>query len=332
MKIKLKQIVVAVVAMVATSLFAEFDWEEAADKGLINMVNLSPSTPVGTVLQDNTCYFVNQNVTLDASEMAGQSALKVPAGASVWILLMNKSVTLTVKGGHGSGQVPGGAGIEVPNGAKLVICGEGTLDATGGNAANGGDGTMAMLAQRVYDEPFALTSNAFTRIGYDFLGWTDTNGVHYADGETVSNLTAAAGVTVALSAEWQPQSFTVTFIPGGGTVDPVNPGGTQDGHEGVQLWANGPYWATMNCGATKIGQAGSYYAGPGDTKGKSVSGGGLTGSLVANSGTTIWGNGWRKPTATDILSKAWPTSSTPRPMTRKAAKSCPQLLAMMPMR
>ena len=124
--------------MVATSLFAEFDWETAADDGLINMVNLSPTTPVGTVLQDNTCYFVNQNVTLDASGMTGQSALKVPAGASVWILLMNK--TLTVKGGHGSGQVPGGAGIEVPNGAKLVICGQGKLVATGGNAAAGGNG------------------------------------------------------------------------------------------------------------------------------------------------------------------------------------------------
>ena len=82
--------------------------------------------------------------------MAGQSALKVPAGASVWILLMNKSVTLTVKGGHGTGQVPGGAGIEVPNGAKLVICGEGTLDATGGNAANGGDGASGGAGEMEY--------------------------------------------------------------------------------------------------------------------------------------------------------------------------------------
>ena len=45
MKIKLKQIVVAVVTMVATSLFAEFDWEAAAGDGLIKMVNLKPSAP-----------------------------------------------------------------------------------------------------------------------------------------------------------------------------------------------------------------------------------------------------------------------------------------------
>ena len=46
MKIKLKQIVVAIVTMVATSLFAEFDWEAAAEDDLINMVNLKPSAPV----------------------------------------------------------------------------------------------------------------------------------------------------------------------------------------------------------------------------------------------------------------------------------------------
>ena len=85
-------------------------------------------------------------------------------------------------------------------------------------------------------------------------------------------------------------------------VDPPESGatGTLDGHEGVQLWANGPYWATMNCGATKVGQAGSYYAGPGDTKGLSVSGGELTGKLVDNGSTTVWGNGWRRPTESDF--------------------------------
>lgn len=76
--------------------------------------------------------------------------------------------------------------------------------------------------------------------------------------------------------------------------------GTNARHEGVQLWANGPYWATMNCGATKIGQPGSYYAGPNDTTGLSVRNGALTGLLAKNTATTIWGGGWRIPTESDF--------------------------------
>ena len=98
---------------------------------------------------------------------------------------------------------------------------------------------------------------------------------------------------------------------GGGNVDPgdedenIDPpesgsAGTLDGHEGVQLWANGPYWGTMNCGATKPTQTGYYYYKGSDTKGFPVAGGGLTGSLgTQNTSTTVWGNGWRKPTTAE---------------------------------
>lgn len=72
--------------------------------------------------------------------------------------------------------------------------------------------------------------------------------------------------------------------------------GTLAGHEGVQLWADGPYWATVNCGAKEVGQAGSYYFNWDDKTGWSVQGGALTGKLVKNSGTTFWSGGWRKPT------------------------------------
>ena len=75
--------------------------------------------------------------------------------------------------------------------------------------------------------------------------------------------------------------------------------GSAGGHEGVQLWANGPYWATMNCGATASTQSGYYYLNNTDTVGYAVKNGALTGALVRNSSTTLWGDGWRLPTTAE---------------------------------
>ena len=75
--------------------------------------------------------------------------------------------------------------------------------------------------------------------------------------------------------------------------------GSAGGHKGVQLWANGPYWATMNCGATTPTKAGYYYFNNTDTVGYSVKNGALKGPLVKNSSRTLWGNGWRMPTTAE---------------------------------
>ena len=82
-------------------------------------------------------------MVLDASSMPGTSALKVPVGASV-IIEIKRNFTLALIGGPGYGRLPGGAGLEVPFGAKCVITGEGKLVATGGDAANGGTGYGGM--------------------------------------------------------------------------------------------------------------------------------------------------------------------------------------------
>ena len=56
----------------------------------------------------------------------------------------------------------------------------------------------------VYDQAQALTVNGFTNeAGLAFAGWTNyTDNVGYADGVTISNLTAAANGTVTLFAVW----------------------------------------------------------------------------------------------------------------------------------
>ena len=53
--------------------------------------------------------------------------------------------------------------------------------------ANGGDGLMPDQTF-TYDVQQALTSNAFTRTGYTFVGWRGGDGSIYPDGATVSNL------------------------------------------------------------------------------------------------------------------------------------------------
>ena len=89
--------------------------------------------------------------------------------------------------------------------------------------ANGGSGTMN-VESFTYDTAKALYANAFTRTDWEFLGWAESateTTAKYMDGQSVKNL-ATAG-TKNLYAVW--------------------------GAQGIQLWANGPYWATFNIGA-----------------------------------------------------------------------------------
>ena len=72
--------------------------------------------------------------------------------------------------------------------------------------ANGGSGTMADEAM-TYDVARALTANSLAApaAGYHFAGWNtqaDGSGTAYADGATVSNLTATDGEVVKLFAQW----------------------------------------------------------------------------------------------------------------------------------
>lgn len=76
----------------------------------------------------------------------GQSGLRVLPGTTA-VIEIKEGVTLEVYGGDAFGALPAGAGIEVPYGAKLVVCGPdndtsrgGTLKVHGGNAAPGGQG------------------------------------------------------------------------------------------------------------------------------------------------------------------------------------------------
>lgn len=109
--------------------------------------------------------------------------------------------------------------------------------------ANGGTGTMANESF-TYDVAKALTANTFTRTGYTYQGWaTSADGdAAYANGQTVSNLTATANGTVNLYAVWTANPYTVTFNANGGTGDAMSP---EDFTYGTaQNLSNGSYTRT----------------------------------------------------------------------------------------
>ena len=85
-------------------------------------------------------------------------------------------------------------------------------------SSNGGTETM-QEQPFTYDVAQALPANSFKRTGHTFTGWNTVStgtGTAYGDRETVSNLTATAGGTVYLYAQWQTNTYFVRFNANGG--------------------------------------------------------------------------------------------------------------------
>ena len=102
--------------------------------------HITAGSTTGFELKDDY-YYVSENLTFtNTSGGAGQgSGMYVQEGKNVR-LYIPAGVTLNVKGADAVGTQGAGAGILLPSGTTLHILGEGTLVATGGNAANGGEG------------------------------------------------------------------------------------------------------------------------------------------------------------------------------------------------
>ena len=74
--------------------------------------------------------------------------------------------------------------------------------------ANGGTGTMANQ-QMTYDVAANLSTNAFTRLDYDWVGWNSAanrTGTAYTQNQSVKNLTTAANGTYTMYAQWTPHT------------------------------------------------------------------------------------------------------------------------------
>jgi len=80
------------------------------------------------------------------------------------------------------------------------------------NSSNG-TGTMSNSTHK-YGTTSALSTNVFEKEGYQFIGWSKTQGgttVDLTDGEVISDLTAENGATVTLYAVWKANNYTVKF-------------------------------------------------------------------------------------------------------------------------
>jgi len=84
-----------------------------------------------------TYYYANANLNF-TNPTAGGSGLTIKG---MVYLYMPQGVTITCTGANADGTTGAGAGIELAEGNSLCLLGSGTVNATGGNAASGGNGT-----------------------------------------------------------------------------------------------------------------------------------------------------------------------------------------------
>jgi len=100
---------------------------------------LSSSSSTGTTIGSSgstTYYYITRSLSLSNSDDGG-SGLTIRGTVYLYI---PEGMTLTCEGADANGQTGAGAGIELAEGNTLYIIGGGTVNATGGKAANGGNG------------------------------------------------------------------------------------------------------------------------------------------------------------------------------------------------
>lgn len=74
--------------------------------------------------------------------------------------------------------------------------------------------------KHIYDTAQSLADNSFSRYGYDFVGWNDTEngtGNYYQDGQEVINVTDEDEAVIVFYAVWAPVKVTLTFDKTGGS-------------------------------------------------------------------------------------------------------------------
>ena len=82
-------------------------------------------------------YYVDQTNVTCTNNSNGGSGIKISGTVYIYI---KSGCTLTATGKDANGSTGAGAGINVPSGNTLYLLGEGAVVATGGDAANGGNG------------------------------------------------------------------------------------------------------------------------------------------------------------------------------------------------
>ncbi len=81
--------------------------------------------------------------------------------------------------------------------------------------ANGGTGEMQTI-RLAYEENVNIPKNEFKMKGSHFVGWMGSNGVEYADNQSIGQLVEELNGVLTLSAKWESNKYTVRFDLNGG--------------------------------------------------------------------------------------------------------------------
>ena len=142
--------ILALLCAVVQGAWAQSSWDEVyaiTQTNSANWTQLTEESTTGKTLGtagSTTYYYADTDLTFSNSTVSG-SGLTIRGTVYFYV---PDGVTVTCTGAHANGQMGGGAGIELTEGNTLYLLGSGTLNATGGNAAdgsNGGNGGDAYL-------------------------------------------------------------------------------------------------------------------------------------------------------------------------------------------
>ena len=143
MRIKQLFLTLALLCTVVPGAWAQASWDEVyamTNTTAANWTQLSAGSTTGRTLGaagTTTYYYADTDLSFTNS-MAGGSGLTIQGKVYLYV---PQGVTLTCTGANADGQTGAGAGIELAAGNHLYLFGKGNVNATGGNAAGGGDGT-----------------------------------------------------------------------------------------------------------------------------------------------------------------------------------------------
>lgn len=110
---------------------------------------------------------------------------------------------------------------------------------------NGSTGPAAGMASQImtYDVSANLAANKYVKTGHHFVNWKDTLGNTYADKALVKNLSSVDGGSVTLNAQWELDTYTITFNANGGSLGSVPRTQTKYWGTTLTLTTAKPTWA-----------------------------------------------------------------------------------------
>ena len=141
MRTKQLFLMLAMLCAIVQGAWTQASWEEVyamTNTTSANWTQLTASSTTGqtfgTAGTTTYCY-ADADLTF-TNTTAGGSGLTIQGKVYLYV---PDGVTVTCTGANANGQMGGGAGIELTEGNTLYLLGSGTLNATGGNAADTGN-------------------------------------------------------------------------------------------------------------------------------------------------------------------------------------------------